>query len=106
MKVLLHILKIACVVIAVGFHAALLHAAGAEIAPGLKKEPPIITFKNLSPPYKDHDYFKHHDLFPFQYNASSFSLTNAWWLAEVSTLVYADEAYARQQFSRVGLDNV
>jgi hypothetical protein len=89
--------------------AAILLAAGlilflpisrmAETAPVCKKEIPQITFKNLSPPYKDYTYFQHHALFPFQYQSSSFSLVNAWWLAEASTLVYADEAYVKKRFS-------
>jgi triacylglycerol lipase len=76
---------------------------GAETAPVCKKEIPQITFKNLSPPYKDYAYFQHHALFPFQYQSSSFSLINAWWLAEASTLVYADEAYVKKRFSAAGL---
>jgi hypothetical protein len=76
---------------------------GAETATVCKKEIPEITFKNLSPPYKDYSYFQHHALFPFQHRASSFSLVNAWWLAEASTLVYADEAFVRQRFRSAGL---
>jgi triacylglycerol lipase len=79
---------------------------GAEPVPVCKKEIPEITFKNLSPPYKDYDYFQNHAFFPFQHRASSFSLVNAWWLAEASTLVYADEAYVRQQFSGAGLKRI
>jgi hypothetical protein len=79
---------------------------GAETAPVCKKEIPEITFKNLSPPYKDYTYFEHHAFFPFQHRVSSFSLVNAWWLAETSTLVYADETYVRQQFSRAGLKHI
>jgi hypothetical protein len=70
------------------------------------KEIPRITFKNLSPPYKDYPYFQHHEHFPFQFGASSFSTINAWWLAEASTLVYADEGFVRSQFSRAGLPEV
>jgi len=77
-----------------------------ETAPVCKKEIPEITFKNLSPPYKDYAYFQHHAFFPFQHRSSSFSLVNAWWLAEASTLVYADEAYVRQEFSAAGLKRV
>jgi pimeloyl-ACP methyl ester carboxylesterase len=76
---------------------------GAEKTPLCKKEIPAITFKNLSPPYRDYAYFQHHALFPFQHRASSFSLVNAWWLAEASTLVYADEAYVIKQFRAAGL---
>lgn len=78
----------------------------AELPAVCKKEIPAITFKNLSPPYKDYAYFQHHELFPFEYKASVFSLINAWWLAEASILVYADEAFVKQRFSEAGLKRV
>lgn len=71
-----------------------------------RKEIPKITFKNLSPPYKDYDYFQGSETHGFQFNATSFNLINAWWLAEVSTLVYADEEFVRPRFDRVGLTEV
>ena len=71
-----------------------------------KKEVPKITLRNLSPPYKDYSYFQFRQIFPFEYNASSFSLINAWWLAEISTLVYADETYVRAQFTQAGLKHI
>ena len=52
-----------------------------------KKEIPQINFTNLSPPYKDYDYFQGYDEYPFREHANSFDLINAWWLAEASTLV-------------------
>ncbi len=79
--------------------------AGEELPPG-KKEIPVITFKNLSPPFKDYDYFKGGENYPFQFEATSFSLINAWWLAEVSTLVYADEEFVRSRLARAGLAEV
>lgn len=75
-------------------------------SPPAKKEIPRITFKNLSPPYKDYDYFQGRQEFPFEFKALSFNLNNAWWLAEASTLVYADEEFARSQFSNAGLSEV
>lgn len=71
-----------------------------------KKEIPKITFKNLSPPYKNYKYFQNYTLFPFAYASSSFSLVNAWWLAEISTLVYAEEAYVRRELNSVGFPDV
>ena len=71
-----------------------------------KKEIPRITFQNLSPPFKDYDYLKGHQEYPFQVQATSFNLVNAWWLAEASTLVYADEDFVRTRFSRAGLPQV
>lgn len=71
-----------------------------------KKEVPEITLKNLSPPYKDYDYLQGIKKYGFQFGATSFSLVNAWWLAEVSTLVYADEEYVRSRLKRAGLAEV
>ena len=71
-----------------------------------KKEIPRITFKNLSPPFTDYDYFQGHQKYPFQVKATSFSLINAWWLAEASTLVYANEDFVRARFSQTGLPQV
>ena len=71
-----------------------------------KKDIPRITFKNLSPPFKDYDYFQGYQEYPFQVQATSFNLINAWWLAEASTLVYADEDFVRARFSKAGLPEV
>lgn len=54
-----------------------------------KKEIPAFTLANLAPPYLEHAYFEGHDLRPFQPDAPSFNLANAWWLAEASALVHA-----------------
>lgn len=72
----------------------------------MKKEIPTITLSNLSPPYLDYDYLKGHRGFPFQAEAVSFNLINAWWLAEISTLVYADDDFVRSRFRRAGLPQV
>ena len=72
----------------------------------VKKEIPTITVSNLSPPYLDYDYLKGHRGFPFQAEAVSFNLINAWWLAEISTLVYADDDFVRSRFRRAGLPQV
>ena len=71
-----------------------------------KKEIPKITFKNLSPPYMGYDYFQGSKKYVFQFNATSFNLINAWWLAEASTLVYAGEDFVRSKFSEAGLPKV
>ncbi|UCD79596.1 MAG: lipase family protein, partial [Desulfobacterales bacterium] len=71
-----------------------------------KKEVPIITFKNLSPPFKDYDYFQNHQQYPFRFNATLFNLINAWWLAEVSTLVYADPDFVGIRFREAGFPEV
>lgn len=71
-----------------------------------KKEVPVFTWANLAPPYLEHAYFADHDLRPFQADAASFNQANAWWLAEASTLAYADEAFAVEWFKKAGLDTV
>lgn len=71
-----------------------------------KKEIPIITLKNLSPPYKEYDYFQGAEKYAFQYEATSFSSINAWWLSEISTLVYADEEFVRSRFKEAGIPKV
>ena len=71
-----------------------------------KKDVPPITLENLSPPYLDHDYFHNAVYVPFENGATAFSLVNAWWLSEASTLVYADEDFVRQIFTQAGLNRV
>lgn len=78
----------------------------AQTTPLCKKEVPRITFDNISPPFDQFDYFQNHLFFPFEYGASSFSLINAWWLAEASTLVYSDAAYALQRLRQAGFEQV
>ena len=78
-----------------------------NMAPIQRQKPiPKITLKNISPPFIDHDYYRDYKEFAFDFNATSFNLINAWWLAEASTLVYADENFVRRQFTRVGLKEV
>lgn len=77
-----------------------------DALPWGKKPVPVITLKNLTPPYKNYDYLQGNETFGFQYDATGFSLINAWWLAEMSTLVYADEEFVRSQLKRVGLNTV
>ena len=71
-----------------------------------KKKIPKITLKNLSPPFMGYNYFLNVKKYGFQFNATSFNLINAWWLAEVSTLVYADKSFVRTQFNKAGLQEL
>ena len=71
-----------------------------------KKGIPLFTWANLAPPYLEHTYFAGHDLHPSQAEAAAFNLTNAWWLAEASTVAYADEAFAVEWFKKAGFDEV
>jgi len=86
--------------------AFLAQSEAQQVSQSEKKEIPKITFKNLSPPYKDYDYFKDSKKYVFQFNATSFNIINAWWLAEVSTLVYAGEDFVRSRFEGAGLPEV
>ena len=78
----------------------------AETALVSRKEVPRITFENISPPFNQYDYFQNRYFFPFEYDASSFSLINAWWLAEASTLVYSDDAFAWQRLRQAGFEQI
>ena len=71
-----------------------------------RKDVPVITWKNISPPFKDYTYFSHVEVFPFEFNSKTFSPVNAWWLSEAATLVYADEDFVRSRFKKAGLKNV
>jgi hypothetical protein len=106
------LLQIACILV-IGAVTLLGRASGAMIStersmnPNLrKKEIPVFTWANLAPPYLEHAYFEDHDLQPFQADAASFHSANAWWLAEASTLAYADEAFAVEWFKKAGMDTV
>ena len=70
------------------------------------KNVPEITWKNISPPFKDYRYYDHVEMFPFEYNSKAFSPTNAWWLSEAATLVYADEEFVRTRFRKAGMNQV
>lgn len=98
------LLAVLCLAMAVTLFWLL--ANGVLAASVCKKAIPKITFSNLSPPFKDYEYFQNHRQFPFAYNATTFNLVNAWWLAEASMLVYADEPYVDQRFAKAGLDHI
>jgi len=58
-----------------------------------RKNIPAITLKNLSPPYKDYDYFQNSKYVSFERRTSSFCLINAWRPVKNSTLAYANDAW-------------
>jgi hypothetical protein len=86
--------------------ALLAQSEAQQVSRSERKEIPEITFKNLSPPYEDYDYFQDSKKYVFQFNATSFNVINAWWLAEASTLVYAGEDFVRSRFKEAGLPQV
>jgi len=75
-------------------------------AGGRLRQVPTITLENLSPPYKDYEYFQGHENHPFNPDAQAFDLTNCWWLAEAATLAYAGEEFVRPRFQAAGLPEV
>lgn len=70
------------------------------------KKIPRLSVTSLPPPYPDFAYFEGHEFFPFEFRSTAFSLPNAWWLAEVSTLVYAEPDVVLPFFKKVGLKDV
>ncbi len=66
----------------------------------VKKELYEITADNLTPPYRDYEYFKDCDKLPFRYQSDVFDMVNAWWLIEAATLVYAEPEFVTKQFKQ------
>ena len=106
------ILRSICMLLLVAFSgygsvsAAMISTEGHMHPRPLKKEVPTLKLKDLAPPFLEYAYFEGHDLRPFVPDASTFSLVNAWWLAEAATLAYADEDFAARRFKAAGLDEV
>ena len=71
-----------------------------------RKDVPEITWKNISPPFKDYYYYDYAEDFPFEYKSKKFSPINAWWLSEAATLVYSDENFVKIWFQRAGMNQV
>ena len=70
------------------------------------KKIPRLSVTSLPPPYPDFAYFEGHEFFPFEFCSTAFNLPNAWGLAEVSTLVYAEPDVVLPLFKKVGLKDV
>ena len=84
----------------------LAHSEAQRVSLPGKKKILKITLKNLFPPYLNYDYFRNSKRYGFRYNATSFNLINAWWLAEASSLVYANDEFVRSRFRKAGLPEV
>jgi hypothetical protein len=67
----------------------------------IKPIPPA-TLDHVLPPNLKHAYFENGRQHPFDDRAQTFSPVNAWWLAEMSLLAYADRAFAKQQLESSG----
>jgi triacylglycerol lipase len=63
---------------------------------------PLITWRNMAPPFTDHPYFQHGGAFPFESRTEHFSRVNAWWLSEAALLAYAPEQFAGPRFEAAG----
>ena len=72
----------------------------------MKRDLPLITWKNIAPPYLDYDYFQGKEMFPFHPDSIKFDLVNAWWLIESATLAYAEEKFVRSRFQSAGFSEV
>jgi triacylglycerol lipase len=59
---------------------------------------PCETVDGLRPPLAGFPYLEGADDFPFQADATGYSSTNAWWLADAAFLVYGDAAFVNQAF--------
>jgi len=54
----------------------------------------------LFTPLKNYQYFEQYDQFPFNSQADKHDKHNAWWLAELSGLIYHEQAYVRQKLKQ------
>ena len=68
----------------------------------LKPLPPA-TIESVFPPNKNFVYYENRLAHPFQHEATTFQMVNAWWLAEAALLAYADVGFATEAFKRAGL---
>jgi len=58
--------------------------------------------RSVFPPDRRYRYLEHCDEFPFRHGADWFDLVNAWWLMELSFLVYVDDAdFVKQTITSV-----
>ena len=78
-----------------------------------KEMPKVQTFSSLFEPNYSHPYLKHASSFSFPHGtplpgkAPDFDLVNAWWLAEISMLAYADgDGFVRRQLMSAGMLDV
>jgi triacylglycerol lipase len=69
----------------------------------MKKKLPPSTFNELRPPNMDYRYFENWKDHHFIFDATDYEAVNAWWLAEVSLLAYADSAFTEDVLNEVGL---
>ena len=72
-----------------------------------KRMPRVQTFETLFQPNYSHAYLHHASRVPFQHQARDFDFANAWWLAEMSMLAYADgNGFVERQLRSAGMQGV
>jgi triacylglycerol lipase len=64
------------------------------------REPPLETIQGLHPPLAGFPYCAHADRFPFEPEAAGESAVNAWWLADLSFLVYGSADFVEDALAR------
>jgi hypothetical protein len=69
----------------------------------MPKPVPAATVELVFPPNHDYRYFEDGKRHPFRYRSRHFELVNAWWLAEIALLTYADANFAVPRFESAGL---
>lgn len=63
--------------------------------------PVIFNIFELFPPFDDYQFFETSQKFPFEHQAKGHNEVNAWWLAELASLAYHDEAGVRKILTRL-----
>src|SRR5262245_18753591 len=72
-----------------------------------KHVPAIWELAALRVPNYSYRYLEHAELFPFKPAVIDFDLVNAWWLAEIAFLDYADDpVFVFDQLKSAGFDDV
>jgi triacylglycerol lipase len=71
-----------------------------------KPLPNYQTIAGLAPPYSEYSFFKNAEYYPFRYDLQRFSLLNAWWLAELSTLAYSSPTFIKPQLKAAELPTI
>jgi triacylglycerol lipase len=69
-----------------------------------KQMPRVQTFDSLFQPDYSYPYLKYASTVPFQHQVQKFDRANAWWLAEISMLAYADaDGFVKRQLRSAGM---
>ncbi len=69
----------------------------------MPKPVPAATVESVFPPNHDYRYFENGDRHVFRHRSRRFELVNAWWLAEMALLSYAESDFAVPTLEAAGL---